>query len=337
MSLPAVKAMKDHMPEARISWLVEGAVGEFLRHQPFIDEVISFPRARLSRELRSGRFSAAGHTLGEFLSRLRAHRYDLILDFHGIAKSTLLAYAARGQTRVGLDRMFAKEWTWLAYGERVGGVHTRLHKVDRNMLFPRYLGVDGGVPSLELRTGHAAEDYIERFCTTEGLTGPFFTVNPFCSKGSDAKRWDIENYAGLIRRIRDAFPVELVVLWGPGEREEAERLVAMSDKAARLACPTDVSQLFALVRRARLYIGGDTGVMHLAAFAGTPVVSIFGPTDHRINAPYGERHAVLRKELSCSPCRDKGKGCAERTCLGSMSVDEVYDAVRASWERMRGN
>jgi 3-deoxy-D-manno-octulosonic-acid transferase/heptosyltransferase-1 len=75
--------------------------------------------------------------------------------------------------------------------------------------------------------------------------------------------------------------------------------------------------------------------MHLAAFARVPVVAIFGPTDHLVNGPYGNGHTVVRKELPCSPCRDKT--CKSRECLRSITVDDVYGAVLSAWSAAGGH
>jgi len=102
-----------------------------------------------------------------------------------------------------------------------------------------------------------------------------------------------------------------------------------------LSCPTDVPQLLALLRRVDMYIGGDTGMMHLAALAGTPVLAIFGPTDHKVNGPYGPTHTIIRKDLPCSPC--KNKHCKERKCLMEITVDEVFREVLGMHKKVKGN
>jgi hypothetical protein len=84
-----------------------------------------------------------------------------------------------------------------------------------------------------------------------------------------------------------------------------------------------------------MYVGGDTGVMHLAAFSGVPVLAIFGPTDPKVNAPYGPTHTIVRKELLCSPCRDKN--CKERTCLTSITPEEVFEEVKCMWDSLKSN
>ncbi len=333
LTMPAVKALKSFSPSASVTWVVEGGVGELLAHQGFVDRVIEFPRRTVSGALRGGRFFSAARTMGAFLGKLRERDYDLVLDFHGILKSACLARSARGTRRIGFDRTFAKEGSWIAYDEKVEGKEKRLHKVERNMLIASHLGAPD-FPDVDLEAPPAARSYIEKFFSDAGLSGPVIAVNPFCSKGSAFKRWDLSAYGELVRRVRDETGAHVLILWGPDEKEEAIRLNDMSGGAAVLACPTTVSQLYALLKRTDLYVGGDTGGMHLAAFAGMPIVAIFGPTDHLVNGPYGKGHRVIRKEMVCSPCRDKS--CRDRSCLRSITVDEVFMEVNAAWMTVRG-
>jgi ADP-heptose:LPS heptosyltransferase len=325
MTTPAVRAIKRRYPHARLSWLVEGSVGELLTCQNFIDEVIQFPRGALQRSLKGGNLAGAMKTLGPFVGKLRESSYDLVLDFHGILKSAIFANLVKGRRRIGLDKTYAKEKSHLFYSEHVSGDNRRLHKVERNMLFPRYLGVNDPIPEAVLETSAEAEAYIDLFLASIPAGAPIFAINPFSSQGSRFKRWDMARYQELIGRITDEGAAHVIVVWGPGEEEEAKRLQAVSGDRVFLSCPTNVPQLFALLRRVEMYIGGDTGVMHLAAFAGKPVVAIFGPTDHKINAPFGALHQVVRKDLPCSPC--KKKDCEERRCLKEIGVEEVFRRV----------
>jgi lipopolysaccharide heptosyltransferase I len=328
LTLPAVQAIKAACPASSVSWLVEGPSSELLACQEFIDRVIEFPRSAISRNLRKGRLFSAAAALSAFRSALRRQAYDLVVDFHGIVKSALFAWTARAQRRLGFDRTLAKEGSWLVYDERQQAADVRLHKSVRNMLLASRLGA-GALPEVNLKTPPEAAAYIDAFFTEKSISGPVFAVNPFCSKGSAFKRWDMERYAGLIKRVGDATGATIIVLWGPGEEEEAARLVGEAGGRAMLACPTTVAQLLALLKRTDLYVGGDTGVMHLAAFARVPIVAIFGPTDHLVNGPVGAGHTIVRKDLPCSPCRDKT--CRDRVCLRSITVDEVSAAVLDAW------
>ena len=335
MTIPAVKALREHYPHARLTWLVEGSVGELLSCQGFIDEVIRFPRGSIQRSIKTGNLSMATKEMGIFLKKLRSGEYDLIIDFHGIIKSALFSKFVKGKRTIGFGKTVAKEKSHFFYGERVENENKRLHKVERNMLIPSYLGTGNTIPEVKLEPPPDAELYIDQFFAREKIAPPVFAINPFSSKGSRFKRWDIERYGELIRRITSDNLGKVIILWGPGEKGEAKHLREIAGEEAFLSCPTDVPQLLALLSRADMYIGGDTGMMHLAALAGKPVLAIFGPTDHKINGPYGSIHRIIRKELPCSPC--KNKDCQERRCLGEITVEEVFESVLEMHTKARGN
>jgi heptosyltransferase I len=332
MSIPAVKAIRNAHKEARISWLVEGPVGELLSYQEFIDRVIPFPRRNMVGAMKQSDLRKLFTETSGFMRELKQEEYDVIVDFHGIIKSAILSVLAPGAKRVGFSKAYAKEQSHLFYHEKIGHADKRMHKVERNMLLASHLGADRAVPEVHLTVPGHVTGYIEDFLVREGIKAPIIAVNPFSSKGSAFKRWDIGRYSEVIRRIRDEIQGQVIILWGPGEEMEARSLMDTAGRGVYLSCPTDVSQLFALLRKSDMYIGGDTGVMHLAACARTPIVAIFGPTDHRINGPYGTRRLLLRKELACSPC--KNKTCQQRRCLDEITVDEVFGAVSEMYDRI---
>ena len=333
MSLPAVKALKEGLPGTRISWLVEGSVAELLSCQDFVDHVVRFPRDLIVRSLKEGSGLETLRLLNGFFKKLRITKYDALVDFHGILKSALLDYAARAEKKIGFGRTLAKEGSWLAYDERVDGADSHLHKVERHMLLVRHLGINGTVPHVELVAPPSAENDVNDLLTKHAIQPPIIALFPFCSKGSAFKRWDLAKYAELLRRMKESIPATVLILWGPGEEEEARQLSDMAGAGVVLPADLGVAQLCAVLKRADMYVGGDTGVMHLAAFSGVPVVAIFGPTDPKVNAPYGPAHTVVRKELPCSPCRDKS--CKERTCLTSITPEEVFEEVQRMWDRTK--
>jgi len=335
MTIPAVKALKEHYPHAHLTWLVEGTVGELLAHQGFIDEVIRFPRGSIQSSIKIGNLTRATKEMKSFLKKLRSGEYDLILDFHGIIKSALFSKLVKGKRTIGFGKSLAKEKSHLFYHECVECENKRIHKVERNMLIPRHLGIENAVPAIKLEALPDAESYIDEFFSREEIVPPVFAINPFSSKGSVFKRWDIERYGELIRRITRENIGKVIILWGPGEKGDARRLKEIAGEEAFLSCSTDVPQLLALLRRVDMYIGGDTGMMHLAALAGTPVLAIFGPTDHKVNGPYGPTHTIIRKDLPCSPC--KNKDCQERKCLMEITVDEVFGEVLGMHKKVKGN
>lgn len=331
MTIPAVFSIKNTYPSSIISWLVEGSVSDFLSNQSKIDRVIKFPRGELAASFKKGNVAHTIKTMKNFLRDLRSEEYDYILDFHGIIKSVILSRLSRGKQIIGFGKKYAKEGSHLFYDVVIDGEDKRLHKIDRNMLLSSYLGVKSIMPKIELDVPPVYHGYIEDFFNTQGLSGDVFAVNPFSSPGSNFKRWDIKKFGLLIKKVVDELKVKVLILWGPGEFKDAQRLKDEAGRHTYLACPTNISQLFALLKRTTLYISGDTGVMHLAAFAGTPVIAIFGPTDHKINAPYGSHCTVIRKDVPCSPC--KNKNCQQRKCIEDITVDEVFNAVKETYNK----
>ncbi|MCX5808976.1 MAG: glycosyltransferase family 9 protein [Proteobacteria bacterium] len=327
MSIPAVVAIRNTFSEAHISWLVEGSVGQLLSHQEFIDNVIEFPRHSIARAFKKSDPIRGIREIKTFIKKLREINYDIIADFHGIIKSAIFSMLARGDRRLGFGKMYAKEKSHLFYGETVTANSKRIHKVERNMLIARHLGANGDIPQVSLTVPAHFDTYIDDFFSKAGLTSPVFAVNPFSSSQGIYKRWDLKQYEEIIKKIYDTIGAQVIILWGPGEKREAEHLRKMGGDRAILSCPTNVPQLFSLLKRIDMYIGGDSGVMHLAAFAGCPILAIFGPTDVNINAPYSKNCTIVRKDLLCSPC--KNKNCQSRKCLTDITVDEVFEAILA--------
>ncbi len=190
LTMPAVQAIRAAAPATAVTWLVEGSVSELLAHQPFVDRVIEFPRRKIAGSLRAGRLDAALATLAAFRSSLRREAYDAVVDFHGIIKSALLAWSSRSSRRIGFDRSLAKEGSWLFYDEKTAAPDSRMHKADRNMLLASRLG-GLGPPEIDLKVPPAAAAYIDAFLAGSKAASPIFAVNPFCSRGSEFKRWDL--------------------------------------------------------------------------------------------------------------------------------------------------
>jgi lipopolysaccharide heptosyltransferase I len=319
LCMPLARALKERLG-ARISWVVQYPISQFLLFQGLADEVLVFPRKAIEAHLREGRWGAGLLMIRAFLRDVRRKRFDVLLDLHGCLKSAILSLFVRTERRIGLGKGFSKEMAHLFYMEKVNG-ERRLHKVRRNMLFLGQLGIDGPVPEVEILVPKEKERVVDAFLNESSIEGPFLVVNPFSSRKGSFKRWPLESYEVLIKGLRQRLGMDVVVVFGPEEKEEAELLHKRLKGDLLLPPLFDLFELAALFKRSALYIGGDSGITHLAALSGVPLVSIFGPTDHLINGPYSKKAVVVRKDLPCSPCRKKD--CKERKCLSAISPSEV--------------
>ncbi|HVH05339.1 MAG TPA: glycosyltransferase family 9 protein, partial [Myxococcota bacterium] len=320
-TLPAASALRAAYPGSHLAWLVERASASLLRAQPWLDEVIEFPREELRDALRRGRLLAAGRTARRFARGLRRRGFELVVDFHGILKSGALAAASGARVRASYARPYARELSWLFANERAALWPPRASRFERNDALVRFLGVSAPAAAQPLRVD------AERLRRIEGELGagpPPVAIHPGTSDSTPHKRWNAAGYAAVARTLHAKRGVRSVITVGPArdDRAFAEAVVAESAGAAALAPATpSLADLAALFARSRLYIGSDTGPMHVASLVGTPVLQLLGPTDPVENAPWtGTPSRTLRIPVACSPCR---RGCAAALCMQLHAPDAV--------------
>jgi len=324
-TLPAASALRAAYPGAHLAWLVEPGSRSAVEGQPWVDEVLVFPRGELMDALRGfrvGRFLAG---LAGSVRALRRRRFDLVVDFHSIAKSALLARASGAAVRVGYAPPFAREGAgWLATARaRLAG--RRLSRFARNLALVEFLGVPAAPRPSPLRVDAEARRALGEALGAEPAP---VVVHPGTSASTPHKRWSVAGWAAVARGLADdGLPV--LVAHGPaaGEAALAEAIVAASGGAARRAPATgSLGELAALLERARLFLGSDSGPLHMASLVGTPVVQLLGPTDPVENAPHPDTPSrTVRAPVACSPCR---RGCAAAPCMARIAPAEVLAAAR---------
>ncbi len=326
-TLPAVSALRGAYPGAHLTWLVERAASGILASQPWIDEVLVFPRETLRDALRRARGVTLVRELSAFIRALRDSRYDLVLDFHAILKSGLLSRASGAPLRASYAPPFGRELAWIFANARVRIEPRRGSRFERNAALVRFLGVEADPAEAPLRIDPGA---VARVAAALGDGPPPMLVHPGSSPGTPYKRWLPSGYAAVIRALAEERGIATLVSAGPdaAERETAAEVVRLAGGAARPAPETvSLQELAALFARCRLYVGGDTGPMHIASLVGTPVVQILGPTDPIENQPWSQTPSrSVRAGIDCSPCR---RGCAEARCMRAVSPEQVLDAARA--------
>jgi ADP-heptose:LPS heptosyltransferase len=325
-TLPAVSALRAGYPRARITWLVEPPSASLLSAQTWIDEVLVFPRPELLALLRAGRLGALWRALRELRRELHARRFDLAVDFHAILKSGILARLSGARLRASYARPYAREGAWLFADLRARIEPRRASRFARNLALVRFLGV--GAPPAPEPLAVAAETRARARAALGGGPAPV-VLHPGTSDTTPHKRWSVSGYAELARALAHDTGTPVLVSAGPAadDRALADAIVAAADGAALRAPPTpSLADLAALFAAARLYVGSDTGPMHVASLVGTPVVQLLGPTDPVENQPFeGTPSRSLRVPVACSPCR---RGCAAAICMQVLRPAAVIAAAR---------
>jgi lipopolysaccharide heptosyltransferase I len=298
-ALPVLTALRRHLPEARIGWVVEGAMAPLLQGHPDLDELLV---VRLRHWRRHWHRSSAGGNLRElrsFLSALDGFAPDAVLDLMGNHKAGVISALTLSDRRIGFARRSRREPSsaiWINQPVIPRGVHA----VDRMLSILDALGLppepaDFGPEKLFREEPAAMRELLE---IPEGT--PFVLLHP--GAGWANKRYPPAWWGEAARQLHTATGVETWVAVAPGEEELAAGVQAAGGEAVRLVPAPDLPTLAALLRRARLMLGGDSGPTHLAQALGTPVLMVMGPTDPERHGPYGAPDRVLFRLLPCSFC-----------------------------------
>jgi lipopolysaccharide heptosyltransferase I len=328
-TLPAVKAVKTHFPFASITWIVEEPSKALIESQPEIDEVILFPRQRWSDGIRS--LKGGWRTIGEvrtFVQSLRNRRFDLVLDFHGILKSGLLSFLSGSPRRVGFVRKSSKEGNFLFSNIKVKLPNERISRFERNFNLLKGMGLEAPPKDYSLFIPPEDKEYVKSFFNQlfPPLKRPSIAIHAGTSPKTLYKRWLPDQYAQLADRLVRELKATVLFTWGPGELDWVKRIQKRMKESSVLGPHTlSLTQLGEFYRHCDLYVGGDTGPMHIASLMGIPVVAIYGPTDPVLNEPFGPHKKVV-KDVGCNPCRDRS--CKRLKCLEEITIDDVFKATR---------
>jgi len=328
-TLPAVKALKEHAPSSSISWIVEEPSQALIKSQPEVDEVILFPRRRWSQGIKS--LKRAWGTIGEMrglVKELRRRKFDLALDFHGILKSGVLSFLSGSPRRIGYDRISTKEGNFLFSNVKVKLPQQKISRFQRNLALLKGMGVEVEKSKYSLHIPPEDRDYVASFfkASPAPMSRPLIAIHPGTSTKALFKRWMPDRYAELADRLVRELGASILFTWGDGELEWVEGIRKGMTKPSLLGPQTEsLTQLGEVYRHCDLYIGGDTGPMHIASLMGIPVVVIYGPTDPTENEPIGN-HVKVRKEVGCNPCHEYS--CKKLSCIKAISADEVFRATK---------
>ena len=323
LTSPAIRAVRQHFPQAYISMLVATQSADLLTENPHIDDVIPFDR------------KAGNKDTGEMkriIRLLRERNFDLAIDFQRKFRTSLLAYLSGARCRVGYHQP-----NGLLCTVRVPDLSTKAiragrvssaHAIDRYFDLLHAIGIEATNRTLELFISEADRAFIHELIASKGIEANRLKVGLFPGAGWELREWMPDRFAAIGDRVADQFNAQVLLFGGPHEDELVQQVAGlMTTKAVSIADTVRIRQLAALIEQCDLFVTNDTGPMHVAAAMHTPTVALFGPGDHIRFQPLDPIHTTIRHHVPCNPCKQFTNRCKNNICMKLITVDEVWETV----------
>lgn len=316
LTTPFLRALRRGFPDARVTVLVNPGTGEVLRHNPDVDEVLSFPRTGLIPQVQCYR-------------ELRARGFDCVVDLTDGDRSAFISFMTGARVRIGFNH--ENRLRGRLYSRCVEAAYDAVHVIDYHAMALPSLGLsmEGGDPVLPL----SGEDHERAHHVVESLQldrTRWVMIHPAARYWF--KAWPPDRFAALGDAFHErGFQVALV--GSPEERPIGTEILQTAKRPMiSLIGNTRLLELAALMTRCRLFVGNDAGPMHMAAAVGCPVVALFGPSNPAVWAPRGKHVKTIHKGLDCRECFHPGCFRGEQGCMKLITVDEVLEEATALLE-----
>ena len=306
LATPVLPNLRREFPAARIDFLVEKFAAPVLADNSFINNIISYDKKYQSS------FS--------IISAVRSNKYDMVIDLFANPRTAIITLLSGAKLRVG----YPFKWRRYAYNVLVPSRSYKIHNIEFNLDALRSIGIRVELSHPQFSVTDESRQFAEKFIEHHALSRKtFVTIN--VGGGWEIKRWKNDNFISLCKMIRERLGYQVVVLYGPSEKTEAERIASSSDSI--LASQTSLHEMGAIMQASLLLITNDSGPMHIAAALGVPTLAIFGPTSPQLQGPLGNVSEIVRNErLDCLEC-NLTKCPIGNPCMKELEAETVFEKL----------
>lgn len=318
LTLPFLKALKEHYPSAAIRVLCTPEVSEVFEGNTAITELIRFDKRTKDKGLGA---------IWRVAQRLKAQHFSMVFLPHRSFKSAFIAWSAGIPRRIGFS---SSQGRWLLTD--VVPFQWGVHDADRNLALLKAVGVQRQSGDLSLQPDKAAQERVDERLLAAGIKSSDRILGINAGSVWATKRWLAEGFGAVADRAVRELGMKVIFFGGPADADSVNKAVgSMKVQALNWVGQTPLRELIAAIVRCQVFLTNDSGPMHIAVACQVPTVAIFGPTTRELGFfPYGPGHIVIEKDLSCRPCGLHGaKKCPLEhfNCMKTITPDEVFNAV----------
>lgn len=310
---PSFRALRENFLQAHIAVLVATPYQSILQNCPYIDQILEFPLAK-------GSYKKIWH----IFSLLRRLNFDIVVDLQNSRRSHILTYLSACNRRYGYDNGKVS----FLLNRKIKDIKAPLSPIEHQARTLKLLDIESVKEDLGLWPKADdeiwAEDFLKKYRNVKDA--PLIGINLGASITWPSKRWEIKKFAAVLDKMQDTGMEALIT--GNGQDKELVKSLRQFTKSPFIDSvdKTSIMQLACLVKRCNVYITSDSAPLHIAYAAKTPVVTLFGPTDHRRHAIPNAKQVIIKKDLACSPCYKRR--CRKHSCMEEITVEEVFEAVK---------
>jgi len=314
MTTPAVSVLKKNFPETELSYVVEKPYADLITGNPLIKETFIIPAHARMKDF----FSV--------VNLIRKKKFDAVIDFHGGPRSSLMTLLSGADVKIG----YKIKYRHFIYHIKLPRCSQTgpIHSVENHVNLVKALGIkSGAIPPLYIPSSTEKESSkIEHIMSRYNLSDSQY-ISLHIGAGNRFRSWDIKNYIKLCGLFTQKSGVK-VVLIGAQEDQISANMIIKKTASSPLSLVGDLSlrEVRDLISRSSLFVGPDSGPMHIAASTGTPIVALFGPTLPENFGPWRAEHKIIQKILDCRPCRQRQCVHEDFRCLQGITPEQVYEA-----------
>jgi len=311
LTTPVFHNLREQFPEAQIDFITEKAAFPLVKNDKYLDQIFIAPKGE-DRKLRND---------WRFLKKIRQQKYEVCIDLFGNPRSAIITFLSGAKLRVGFNFRGRK----YLYHVRLPSRAAEIHEVDFNLDVLKYynIPVQNRFPQIFLDS----ESIKRARVIFSELQFTDYSIVVFNPAGSwPSKKWPLKHFSELANKLHSKYNFKFLILWGPCEFDEAEKLAKSIGENAKLHPETNLIEQAALLSLCDLYIGNDTGPMHMATAVGTPTIGLLGPTNAKLQGPFGlNAKAVINPDSPCLGC--DLLECPLGDCMNDLKPEMVLEVV----------
>jgi ADP-heptose:LPS heptosyltransferase len=311
MCTPALRALRNHLPESYIAFLTERESTDLLRFNPHLSELLVWDRNRYRNPF---------YSIQRFW-QIRKMNFDVVIDFLGNPRTAYLSFFSGAKRKVGYDLAGRRFF----YNTIIKNEGTSCYAALQKMKALRPLGIENADPQLDFFIPPEADVFAESFFKQNQLNRDKLTISVSPTSRRNFNRWSLKRYAQLCDWLISKFEAQVILVWGPDERVVVEEVSTRMKKKPVISKETkNLFELGAVLKKCDLHIGNDNGTKHIAVAVGKSTLTIYGPHDpFSWTYPDPSRHMFLKAKVDCPDCYRTKHKCTKLTCLDKITVEDV--------------